>query len=336
MKTFGKFLALCLLSIAAYASVFLFVVRKPLTVGVYKQMIELKQERVRSLASPRLLIIAGSNGLFSHSAETLTYECGVPVVNASLTAAFSLPFIIDQTRPLLREGDVVYMPIEYGLYAFDLEEEKCDGHYLIAYDRESFWRQDSKRIVNQMFSFDLPYLISGLGEMALEKANVQRRFNAESLNDRGDQIGHTEEAGKEYRPVIEAWKPLPAVEPETIRTDSFTQRYLADFLEWAGQNGVVVVGGLPTMFDDQPVSDATVNAVREVFESRGHYFVALPNRSQYPREMFFDTPFHLHEQAQHQHSRALAPLLRPFVSHEDERNLPWANRANGLEREHLR
>jgi hypothetical protein len=80
-------------------------------------------------------------------------------------------------------------------------------------------------------------------------------------------------------------------------------------IDTALRKGVIVVGGLPTVFEDDAVSDGAVSRIRELYESHGACFLALPNRSQYPRSDFFDTSDHLQEEFQIAHSTALAPFL---------------------------
>ena len=44
-------------------------------------------------------------------------------------------------------------------------------------------------------------------------------------------------------------------------------------------------------------------------EERGQRFLALDNRSRYPRSCFFDTLYHLNEECQCAHSRAVGRAL---------------------------
>jgi len=312
MKHFFAFVGVCFLSVAIYCWLFMYVIEKPLTVGIYRDMIKVKQDYARQQTSPKLFIVAGSNGRVSHSAKTFEDVLALPTINASLTAAVSLPFTIDQFSHLLEPGDFVYMPIEYEQYAFDLEEEKTDGHYLIAYDKASFWRQDPRRVVGQLFSFDLPYLISGAGEMFMDSFGVQRRITIDNFNIHGDQVGHTVEAGALYRRTIEEW-PWSGPVKDSVLSHSYTRDYLAEFLRWATENKITVVGGLPTTFNDQRIDPAIVDALRSFFVDNGHLFVDLPNQSQYPRSFFYDTPYHLLEPYQRQHSQSVAEKLRQLL-----------------------
>jgi hypothetical protein len=75
----------------------------------------------------------------------------------------------------------------------------------------------------------------------------------------------------------------------------------------------MAVGGLPTVFDDKPVPEAAIAQLRGFYAGYGAKFVALPNRSQYPRADFYDAPYHLRQSAQERHSRLLAEALQPLL-----------------------
>ena len=44
-----------------------------------------------------------------------------------------------------------------------------------------------------------------------------------------------------------------------------------------------MIGGLPTGFDDSPIPDAAIAAIRAIYTAHGALFLELPNRSRYPR-----------------------------------------------------
>ena len=85
---------------------------------------------------------------------------------------------------------------------------------------------------------------------------------------------------------------------------------VGDFLRWAGQHQVLVIGGLPTGFDDSPISEDSLRVIRSIYLTAGAAFLELPNRSRYPRSAFFDSPDHLNEAAQIGHSLAVGLALR--------------------------
>jgi hypothetical protein len=82
---------------------------------------------------------------------------------------------------------------------------------------------------------------------------------------------------------------------------------IRNFIEWAKQHEVIVIGGLPADYDRSPIPAATRDAIRAIYISAGARFIDL--HAQYPLQAFFDTPDHLNEAAQIVHSRALAAAL---------------------------
>ena len=315
MKAGLTFVGCCAASILLYLLIFSGVISKPLTVGVYRDMLTVKRDYLRSTSGPHLVLLGGSNVRVSHSAEVLEQELGMPVVNAGLTAAVSLGFAIDSFKSYLKPGDWVYAPIEYPVYRVDLRDEKSDSHYWLPYERASFFRQPLPQLVYGAFSFDLPYAISGLMEMGLQAGGIGRRFSIDTMNDQGDQIGHDDDAAMEYQEVIANWA-WSGISTDVIVEDTDTLEQLRSFLRWARENDISVVGGLPTVFDDQPVPDKVRQWIETLYVSEGHYFLQLENRSQYPRDCFFDTPYHLRESCQRSHSELVATGLARLITAE--------------------
>lgn len=64
-------------------------------------------------ASPRLILIGGSNLAFGVDSRELEAVYKARVINMGLHAGIGLKFIIDSAKPFLREGDVVVLSFEY-------------------------------------------------------------------------------------------------------------------------------------------------------------------------------------------------------------------------------
>jgi len=73
-----RLLKLCGLSLLIYLMVFSVVVDRPLSLGVLRLELLQKTARLAALPSPKLVILAGSNGPYSHSCVVLSamLKCG--------------------------------------------------------------------------------------------------------------------------------------------------------------------------------------------------------------------------------------------------------------------
>jgi hypothetical protein len=162
-------------------------------------------------------------------------------------------------------------------------------------------------VVKAVFGFNPRYMITGLGEMALHRAGVSRRFSLATLNAQGDETGHDAAKAAPYREFNKAWPRM------TVDAAAYVDRsYWTDVtreLDRLRAHGVIIVGGLPTTFDDTIIPADVLPFLRRYYADAGGCFIVLPNRSLYPRDDFYDTNYHLMESWQHHHSSALAPTL---------------------------
>jgi hypothetical protein len=109
--------AACAASLLLYAGLFALVLDRRLDDGYLRALIEAKLARGRSIAAPKLVILAGSNALFSHRCETIEPIPALPCVNAGVAVGIGLDYLFARWDPLLRPGDVVYLPMEASQYA---------------------------------------------------------------------------------------------------------------------------------------------------------------------------------------------------------------------------
>ena len=69
-----------------------------------------------ALRSRTELIVAGSNGPYSHRCETMEPLLGIACVNAGVAVGIGLDYLFARWEPLLRSGDIVYLPLEEAQY----------------------------------------------------------------------------------------------------------------------------------------------------------------------------------------------------------------------------
>jgi hypothetical protein len=301
----------CLASVAAYLCLFVFLLEKPLTLGVVPAMVEHKRAYAAALRSPKLLVLGASNARYSHRCETIAPALGLPCANLGVAAGLSLEYLRAEFEPVIRPGDVIYMPLEYGWYR-DWPLAPIERTIWVSTNRRALLALPAPDIARALFQFDLKFAISALAEMALARSGFRTRTGVRTLNAQGDETGHTAERAGAYRAVVAA-SPGEIPPLAEVRSAVNAPAQLRGFLDWARAQDVRVIGGLPTTFDDLDVPAALVEHIRRTFEEAGHAFVALPNRSLYPRGCFYDTHYHLHEGCQREHSARVAAALRAFA-----------------------
>ncbi|HSV71496.1 MAG TPA: hypothetical protein VLI72_15410 [Methylibium sp.] len=306
MKKLLLLATLAALSLLLFVAVFS-LVHRPLVVGEIQSSLDYKLGYASRLGSPKLVILAGSNGRYSHRCEDFSSALGLPCVNASIGVGIGLDFLLDQWRPLLQRGDVVYLPLEYGQYRMSTAEMQggLQNALLVHHHRDYLWSLGWRRVAAAYGSFDLPFLVHGLVEMTLSERGFRRRSSTASLTPQGDERDHTVEQAAPYAALLRSSRAEAATVPE--RSDAIA--VLETFLAWSRAQGVTVVGGLPTVPDAVDVASADVERLRRLYARHGQRFLALPTLSRYPLGCFYDALYHLHEGCQHAHSVAIAAAL---------------------------
>lgn len=302
-----------LLAVVVYLALFHSVLNKPMTLGDMTLLIDRKEAIAEAVGPGAIIIAAGSNGRYSHSCATLSKLLDRPCANLGVAATIQIDFLFRWVESLAKPGDLVYVPLEYPLWAAQRGDFLSDdvGPAYFYKDPSVLAGLGWDRLLSGAFAFNVRFTIESVFEHVLVRLGVARRIGvtAADINDYGDMVGHDAKAAAAYTDYIAKirWRV-----PDYAVSDT-TRALIADFIKDMKARGVVVVGGLSTTFDDAPIADKVIDPWRQLFLGNGADFVMLPNKSQYPRREFFDTTAHLQQQYQIAHSEALAPLLRPLL-----------------------
>jgi len=297
----------CALSLLLYSLVFALILDRPLSLGVLRLEIEQKAARLAALPTPKLVILAGSNGPYSHSCAVMGAMLGLPCENAGIAVGIGLDFLVRRYGPSLRPGDIVYMPMEFEQYAMTRPETDSgpDGAILVRHDRDVLFSLPPDRVFAAVFSTDFPNFLESTIEMPMARLISPARTLAVEYDVQGDRIGTTLASAQ---PALVAKAGAPAVYATT-----YGARVIAAFVRAETARGVIVIGGLPTGFSTMPPPPAAVAAVRALYLSNGAAFAALPNQSRYPPADFYDSPDHLAQPCQFKHSIAVARMLADML-----------------------
>ena len=307
-SNFRRILFACAASLLLYAVTFAEILDRPLSYGFLRHEIDARLARGASIAGPKLVILAGSNGPYSHRCATIEPLLHMPCVNAGVAVGVGLDYLFVRWQPLLHAGDVVYLPMEEAQYVRDRAATSLgpDAAIMLRHDRATLARLPPGRWLGALFDYDLRGALMALIETALVAGDFHdpRAAATGESNAWGDHIGHTVALASASVSVLAAMQPYHPAAAQ-IR-DGYGTTLIAGFADWARAHGVLVIGGLPAGFADSPIPDAAVAAIHAVYTAHGALFLELPNRSRYQRTAFFDTAEHLNETWQAIHSEAVA------------------------------
>jgi hypothetical protein len=310
-----RLLGAMLASLLLYGALFGTVLDRPLELGFLARQIDEKLARAAAIDRPKLVILAGSNGPYSHRCELIEAMLTLPCVNGGVAVGIGLDYLFARWRGVLHPGDIVYLPMEQEQYTRTRLAAALgpDAAIMFRHDWRTLAMLRPDRWLGALFAFNLrAALMSGI-ELGLAASGFHdpRAAVTGTTNAWGDHVGHVASLAADNQALLEAMATPPA-SAASIH-NGYGSALIVDFVVWARVHGIRVIGGLPTELDTQPLPEATRAAIEAVYLDHGGAFLALPNLSRYPRTAFFDTPLHLNEAGQIAHSRLLALALGPLL-----------------------
>lgn len=309
----ARLLKLCGLSLLVYLIVFATLVDRPLSLGVLRLELLQKTARLRALPSPKLVILAGSNGPYSHSCVVFTAMLHMPCENAGIAVGIGLDDIFARYEPLLRAGDVVYMPMELEQYTATASAYRAsvDGAFLLRHDRDVLMTLPVPRIIGAGFCCDLADLMEALAEMPLAARGTisPARLLAAEYDAQGDRIDNVF-SDRDAALLPQAPRKVPA--PKAI-SSGYGAALIAGFVAREARKGVIVIGGMPVYYSTAVMPDEVISAVANIYIANGGRFTVLGNRSAYPRADFFNGEDHLAKPCQYLHSVFVARRLERLL-----------------------
>lgn len=301
----------CAASLLLYALVFGFVLDRPLSLGFLQHQLEAKLAHAASLDGRKLLILAGSNGPYSHRCQVIEPILAMPCVNGGIAVGIGLDYLFARWQRRLRPGDVVYLPMEPAQYIRPraATEVGPDAAIMFRHDWRTLASLPPTRWLAALFSFDLRTALMSPIEAALVVAHFHdpRTEVTGATNAWGDHVDHTQALAATSQSALADVVPRYPTSQQIRDGDGSV--LIIRFIRWSNAHGIQVIGGLPTEFSDAPIPDRTIAAIRSLYLTSGAEYLELPNASGYPRSAFFDAPEHLNEPWQIIHSTAVAEGL---------------------------
>ncbi len=279
-----------------------------------------KRLLARQTPPPRLLLVGGSGTLFGLSARELEAQTGWRTLNLGTHAALGTTYILREAQQLAKPGDTILLVLEYELYTYGkVDQGWADAllvDYLVARDPAFFHSLSLPEKWSVFMLTSNRRLIQGLKnrrrtERPLNDLGV---YTAGCINQWGDQTGHTQAA----RPS----KPGPALQGKSTLAVGMPEHpngfpVIAAFCAWARTHHIRVLATYPNLIDQPeyhgPVAQRTAEQIKSFFTRLGVPVVGEYTESTLPADQFFDTVYHLTEEAAQARTRRLAAELKPLL-----------------------
>lgn len=276
-----------------------------------------KQAYLSKSASPKIILLGGSNVLLGVDSALLEQRLGRPVVNMAIHARIPLLMQMNQIESFLASNDLIILPLEYLYYVYPDGSTVVIAHLLDIYPQGILFldpvnQKALPEIVKNIFQMRYDRLkkaaavrFPSWGEL-LDTGNHLAQSLLSQFTPRGDFEAHLDRAG------------LPVAPQPLLQMDQFNPRTLQIINEMAlraQQKGSMTVLTFPSARQSNCL--ATQPALQQLYQRLQSNLqvplVGTPECYCFPDEMFFDTEYHLLREGRRIRTEQMAVDLKAFI-----------------------
>jgi hypothetical protein len=285
----------------------------------YYGMDKIKLDFANSINTPKLVISSGSNALYGISSKMMTEETGIPTVNTGIYIGFGIEYILHRAQLILKPGDTVLLPLEYGLYYpnFLPDNEGLNSliDYVLAHDPVYLlthpWlivKMPFGRLMNGIFAKHHPYPPTDLSPW---------------ISKSGDALGNREsDITEKDRAELNKQGPVQVTK---LKFNAYEFGVIKNFAEWCHRNKIRLIATWPNTiwFEvyNQPIYQDYFRDIEKFYKS-----ISVPVLGTYKdfmyddKSLFFNTIYHLNHKGVRVRTHQLITLLKSFFQEINSQN----------------
>lgn len=261
-----------------------------------------KHALIAKTASPKIVLVGGSGTALGVDSQKLQAGASLPVVNMGLYAGLGLRVMLDEVRPYIHKGDVVYITPEYQLYYLETRrsDEAIATLVRVSFPQTLRYLPPSAhfRALASTWGAEQTALAAAISKKssAPAAAPTQVEYFRAGFNAFGDYTAHLGKPGL-GADKINALK-LSYQDHLTFDPDSIAA--LNEFAQFAAAQGATAVLGFPPipeqLYLNDPANRALLDALHQTIRRDAKIAIAgSPQGSLLPASNFYDTIYHLND-----------------------------------------
>ncbi len=253
----------------------------------YMAGLKAKVARLKSVPSPKIVLVGGSNLAYGIDSAMIEKSLGMPVVNMGITAGLGFKYHLESVRNRLRPGDIVIASPEYHHFQRDVFDGSLDlPEAIFEFDLESIRALDGAHLLH------LAKMIPDFASRktialfkVFELGKLRRRAQQWTFNEYGDFTAHAKDPRHARRHTADATN--APIDPSVIN-------FIATFADESRQNGIEFILLPPPLQDSVFDADRDyIGRVAAALAARGIPYAAEPLRYRTPSEnTYYDSPYH--------------------------------------------
>ncbi|MFV1943792.1 hypothetical protein VPH49_23625 [Pseudomonas luteola] len=274
-----------------------------------------KLARAASIREPKIVVVAGSSAMFGVNTKMLEQALGRPAVNLGVNAGILSPYLLIYARQAVHPGDWVILPLEYPLYHDRYEVNQVYQDYWLSHPVT--YGLNAWRLIQLIASTPLERVAQGyLG--VPEGFTVAGLYGAQNLDDWGDQlISRRAERSEAFFSGAQR----SAIQHYGAQANSYNGSWALwqTFASEVNQRGGCAVFLPAPMLDrpdyhSDPVERNYYESLSSNARQHGLNYIGEPFDFLRPEDDFFDTNYHLVDEARMDNTARIIEQVKPLFS----------------------
>jgi hypothetical protein len=262
-----------------------------------------KHNHAQSIAAPKIIFSGGSNLAFGINSEKIENEMSIPVVNFGLHGGLGLQFMLNELKNVAKEGDIVFLSIEYYL--------SSEGEYALKKSTSNLFAE-----AKNYYAFDLKNEINS--DIDRTRRNIKSYLKGEisAINIQAENQVYSRKSFNKYGDIVAHLDLPPAISLNGRSLFSYQYWYgIQDINEFAAfaKSKHISVFFLYTNFPkteydknkiviDKYATDLSTNLQVEILNK--------PEDFVFPDSLFYDTIYHLNRKGREDRTQRLIEILK--------------------------
>jgi hypothetical protein len=279
-----------------------------------------KSQIARSISTPKLLVVSGSNSLFGISCKTIHDRLKIGCVNFGTHAGISVDYMLYRTQAVAQPGDTVILPLEYSVYTENGTPSDVFIDYVVGRDPKYLLSIDPISVSKFIFGISFERLKIGIVSKFNPKPDrfyIQTPYHPDRINEYGDQTYNTVTniAEKQAQALAEL---QPMTQLVYYIQSSYGMKRIQEFVTWCRHHDIQVLGTWPNTvwfeFYRGKTQTEYLQSIKDFYHRIQVPILGQPEEFMYDKSLFFDTLYHLNDRGVNKRTQQLIELLKPYLS----------------------
>jgi len=279
-----------------------------------------KQERLKILGSPKIVLIGGSNIAFSVNSEKIEKTFALPVVNMALHAGIGLIYMLSEVKDYIVSGDVILVIPEYSHFFNDLNGGEEVLEVIFSFPANFRYIESSKQYFALLRAVPLRAQGKFMNYVTITAKRIishnqtpqsDEVYSRGAFNRNGDVISHLNKKSKREKVIRDSKSNLPSI--KSFNKEAI--KMLNDFYSYASERKARVLFDFPDVLDIwYKNNEEKINFVYDrLKEELKIPIIGQPQEYVFPIESFFDTMYHMNAEGRELRTQKVIADLTPFI-----------------------